>query len=258
MGSAYLNDFIENAEEDLDIILPPALRGELDFSGLQRLCERFRRRGVCNYLLTGNPTAFSFNMMQSAGAALAVLPEIDEAQKVGSQAKPLYDAIGGGFWDAAAVLARLNRTTWNQTREYEDDFLFVTFLVKHFFMNASEGECRQIIVEHERAAEGQDAEHRDICVAFLEKDGQRFHNALNKILATRAAKVEALVEQDVLAEEDWSWLRYFSLEGLALLRLADCIGLSTGTDYLHVSEGLRRANVPPFDPNAWRRGRARS
>jgi len=56
-----------------------------------------------------------------------------------------------------------------------------------------------------------------------------------------------------MPEESWSWLRYFSSEGLALLKLADRVGLAVGTEYLHVSEGLRANPTFAFDPDAWRR-----
>ncbi len=255
MSSAYLPDFVENATDDLDILVPAALRGELDFTGLQKLCDRFRQRAVCSFLMSGDPIPFATNMMQSAGAAVTLLPSIDDGQKVTSQARPLYDAIGGGFWEAADALARLSRVTWNPAREYEDDFLFVMFLVKHCFEHAAEAECRKLVAEHERAAEGGDEEHRDVCLGLLEHDGARFHAGLTQILAVRAARVEAMVARDAIAEEDWSWLRYFSSEGLALLRLADRSGLPVGSEYLHVSELLRHAPAPPFDPHAWRQPR---
>src|ERR1017187_1282051 len=105
MGSVYLPDFVENAEIELEIFIPAAERGDLDFKKLQQLCFLFRQRGVCRFLLSGDPPPLFVNFMQSASAYTAYLPSIDDGQRATSQAKPFYDAIGGGFWDSAAAIA---------------------------------------------------------------------------------------------------------------------------------------------------------
>jgi hypothetical protein len=253
MGSVYLPDFVENAEIELEIFIPAAERGDLDFKKLQQLCFLFRQRGVCRFLLSGDPQPLFVNFMQSASAYTAYLPSIDDGQRATSQAKPFYDAIGGGFWDSAAAIAMASRKTWNRAKEYEDDFLFVLFLMKHFFLKAADDECRAVLAAHEAAAEGEDQSHRDVGVAFIEKDGPRFDAALRVLLDERSKRVEGMVEREAMPEESWSWLRYFSSEGLALLKLADRVGLAVGTEYLHVSEGLRANPTFAFDPDAWRR-----
>jgi hypothetical protein len=252
VSSAYLADFIENAEYGLEILIPAATRGELDGKGIHKLCDRFRQRGACSFLLTGDPQPFFVNAMQSAGAYLAWLRRADEAQKVTSQARPFYDAAGCGFWECARGVAQASRTTWNRPREYEDDFLFMLFLMKHFFLGAEVDECRAIIARHEQAAEGADEAHRNVCLAFLERDAALFDRSLREVLQARADRAEAMVEREAIPEESWSWLRYFSLEGFALLKLADRARLPVERDYLHVSESLRFGPTFAFDPDAWR------
>jgi len=253
MGSEFLADYIDNATLELETYVPAAVRGELDFKNLLQLCFRFRQRGVCSFLLDGNPGPLLSNFMQSTGAYMAYLPGIDDAQKVTSHSKPFYDAVGAGFWDPAAFIARASRKTWNQSKEYEDDFLFVFFLMKRFFLGGSDAECRALIDAHARAAEGKDQPHRDICLGLLEKDAARFDAGLRQTLDERAERVEALIDREAMPEESWSWLRYFSSEGLAVVRLADWIGLPIDADYRHVNELVRRAPTPSFDPNAWQR-----
>jgi len=83
-----------------------------------------------------------------------------------------------------------SRKTWNRAKEYEDDFLFVLFLMKHFFLKAADDECRAVLAAHEAAAEGEDQSHRDVGVAFIEKDGPRFDAALRVLLDERSKRVE--------------------------------------------------------------------
>ena len=252
MSSSYLVDYIENARDDLEIYLPAALQGEIDFKNLLQMCFRFRQRGVCSFLLDGNPQPLFVNLMQSAGACMALLPLITDSQKSTSRANPFYDAIAGGFWDCARSIANASRPTWNRSREYEDDFLFVWFLMQHFFLGAPEQACRAIVAAHEVAAEGADQAHRNICLAFLQHDGPLFDAALRDVLAQRSETVEGFVERETMPEEVWSWLRYFSLEGLALVKLADRARLPISGEYLHVSEVLRNNPTFAFDPDAWR------
>jgi hypothetical protein len=253
MGSLYLADYIANAEDYLELLIPAGIGGSLDSRGIQKLCDAFHQRGVCSFLLGGEPQPFFVNAMQSAGAYAFYLANAADSRKVTSEARPFYAAVGCGFWDCARAIATSSRPTWDENREYEDDFLFVWFLMKHFFLGADDGECRQLIQRHEAVAGGADAAHRDVCTAFLEKNGGLFESALSELLSARAERAEKMVAREAIPEESWSWLRYFSFEGFGLLGLAARAGLSVGTDFLHVSEALRGGPSFPFDPDAWRR-----
>jgi hypothetical protein len=253
VGSLYLADYIANAEDYLEVLIPAGIRRGLDARGIQKLCDGFHQRGVCSFLLGGDPQPFFVNAMQSAGAYAFYLASADDSQKVTSEARPFYAAVGCGFWDCASAIARSSRPSWDSSREYEDDFLFVWFLMKHFFLGADEAECRLLIQRHEAVAEGADQAHRDVCTAFLDKDAGLFEHALRELLAARAERAEQMVARQAMPEEHWSWLRYFSFEGFGLLGLAARAGLSTGSDFLHVSEALRDPPSFAFDPDAWRR-----
>jgi len=252
VSSAYLADYIENAEYELQVLVPALKQGELDLRGIHLLCDTYRQRGVCSFLLTGGAQVFHLNCMQSSSAYLQFLATAERSQSATSQAKPFYDAVGSGYWDCARDIAVASRMNWNPAKEYEDDFLFVLFLLKHFFLDAVETECRHIISQHESVAEGADQAHRDVCLAFLDRDPALFDESLREILQVRAHRVEGMVAREAIPEEHWSWLRYFSSEGLALLKLAERAGLATDIDYLNVSESLRRSPEFDFDPEAWR------
>ncbi len=251
MWSYYLEAYISDSTEDLNEIVPIMQKKGLDRNGINKLGVSFRQRGACTFLHTEIPQPFFINFMQSASACLSYLKTADDNHKVTSEGG-FYDAVGIGFWDCAQEIARESRMTWNPSYEYEDDFLFVLFLMKYFFLGADQAECQQIIDRHEAAAEGQDQEHRDICLSFLNKDHLLFEKAIHSILEKRQETVEKMIENETMGEESWSWLRHFSREGLALLKLADKTGLQTGQDYLHVPELLRKGPEFDFDFNAWK------
>lgn len=252
MGSNHLGDFIENAEDLARDLIPELQAGKLDRKGISALCFSFRQHGVCTLLQNNAPDVLYLRAMQSAGAYLSFLGFANDDQKVTSEARPFLDAVGCGYWDAATEIARASRRTWNEGCEYEEDFLFVLFLMEHFFLGAPVDRSRAIIDEHERVTEGEDRAHREVCTALLERDSALFHSSLTDLLAERKERVEAMVRRDAMPEEHWSWLRYFSLEGWALLKLAERQGMQTALNYLHVPRAIRKPSPLVFDSDAWR------
>ena len=72
------------------------------------------------------------------------------------------------------------------------------------------------------------------------------------MLQDRADTVEKMIEREAIPEEHWSWLRYFSSEGFALLKLAEKIGFKTSKNYLHVHDALRKSPSFKFNYDSWR------
>ncbi len=57
-------------------------------------------------------------------------PCCPDEEKITSEVKPSFDALGGGYFDAAQAIAARSRATWHQGREYEEDFLYAHFLLQ--------------------------------------------------------------------------------------------------------------------------------
>lgn len=253
MSSAYLSSYINNANFALRRGIPALENCGLDWDGIQRLCVSFRQRGVCSLLHQGVAEPFHRNMMQSGGAFLHYLSYAPDAQKATSQAKPFLDAIGSCYWDCARAIAQQSRQTWNEDEEYEEDFLYARFLMECFFLGADQATLEQRIARQDEVLkEGGSTIRLEICKSFFERDNKHFEETLVELLDERAATVEDMIAKDELPEEAWSWLRYFSSEGLALVRLAERIGFKTKPVYLHIPAIVRTAPNITFDPDAWR------
>ncbi|WP_431686075.1 hypothetical protein [Hahella sp. NBU794] len=252
MSSPYLEDYKENAEYELEIALPIAIKETLTNMQAQSVCMYFRQRGACELLLTGEPDALYVNLMQSAALHQHYLHFAPENDKVTSRAMPFYDAIGGGYWECAEDIAKHSRLTWNQKHELEEDFLFVLFIIKHFFLGADEDECRSIIERHDEAAEGADSEYRDVCEAFLDEDSDALHDAICALLDVRAARLDKMAENESLPDEILAWSRYFSIEAFALLRLAEKKGIKTAINYSQIPEVARKSPGFKFEPDSWK------
>ncbi|WP_437949724.1 hypothetical protein WME98_02045 [Sorangium sp. So ce296] len=252
MSSAYLDAYIDNAGTRIARWVPLLASGSLGWSDVQRLCGAFRQRAVCTLLLGGTVRGFQQDLMKSGAAFAHHLRSVPEAVKITSQAKPFFDAIGAGAWSCAADIASHSRMSPDPDREYVEDFLYVQLLMKHFFLGASAAECEAILARCEAALQGADRTRVDLCAALLAGDAARFDVFLRALLDRRADLVEQAIARGAMPEEAWSWLRYFSSEGLALLRLASIKNMKIGETYRHVPDITYQAAPIPYEPDAWR------
>ena len=76
--------------------------------------------------------------------------ELSDSAKLTSRSEPFFDAIAAADFDGARAIAVASRRTWRQGEEYQEDFLFVDFVMKHFFLGAPDAECQQTLELHEQ------------------------------------------------------------------------------------------------------------
>lgn len=249
----FLSVAVSNATFMLRRWIAKLSRGPLErFADIHQVCTFFRQRGAASLLLEGTAHAYHVNTMQSAAAYLMELRRVDDAAKVTSFAKPLFDAVSSGYWDAARAMAQASRMTWNEASEYEDDFLYVLFWLQFALLEAPRSDCTATLDRYEAVLEGARDIRLEICRALLDSDVESFDVALTALLSQRAVDVTAMIERNTMSDDAAAWLRHFALEGLALLKLADRVGLARGTDYLHCPNVLHADSPFRFDPDAWR------
>ncbi|MDZ7591861.1 MAG: hypothetical protein U5L05_14535 [Rubrivivax sp.] len=252
MSAVHLPVYIENASYRIERLVPELASGRADWRQVQSLCTWFRQRGVCSLLLDADPHALYRNLMQSAAAFLHHLSACDEDGKVTSQAKPLFDALGGGYLDAARSIARASRRAWNRNKEYEDDFLYI-YLLNGLLIDPEAADLAPTLARLEVAAKGKEPTRLALCQALLARDVQAFDDALAQNLAERVDIIEGMVERGTLSAELATWMRHFAGEGFALVRLAEALGMQLPTQYLHVPSAARPLSPLAFDPGCWRR-----
>lgn len=253
MSSPFLDSYIRNAtfavERQIRLLETGGLAPQ---RGIHAMCTMFRQRGVCDLLLTGQTDGFYVNMMQSAAAFLYHLGTTADADKVTSFAKPFFDAVAGSYWDAAGEIAARSRPAWNPDYEYEDDFVYVYFLMQHAFLQGPDDTLDALLARYEAILDGAFDARLEICRALRARDDAAFHEGLVILLEQRQQNVEDLIGRGALTDEQAAWVRPFSIEGAALVKLADRLGLAAGEHYLHVPELIRGPGPFVFSKDAWR------
>lgn len=218
---------------------------------IHQLCTFFRQRGVASLLLEGTPERYHTNSMQSAAAFLYELRRASEDSKVTSFARPLFDAVSSGYWDCAIEIARDSRASWNPDHEYEDDFQYVRFWMLYGLLDAPSHEIEAVLTRYEQVLEGAPDTRLDICRALFEHDETAFDASLRQFLQNRRAEVDDMVRRSVMLGETAAWLQHFSLEGVALLKLAERHGMTAVATYLHCPDILKPDSPFVFNPGAW-------
>ncbi|MFY0562676.1 Imm49 family immunity protein [Archangium lansingense] len=177
---------------------------------------------------------------------------MDEGAKRLGKSRPFFDAVAAGDYEGAALIARHSRRSWAQGEEYEEDFLFVDFLMKLFFLDAPARDCEALLERYEACLQGAEDLRLDICKALLSADSEAFNEALERFLEARKDSLEEMAETQTFPEEMRATEWNLSVEGVALARLAERKGLRTEEEYLHVPSLAREDEPMSFHEDSWK------
>jgi hypothetical protein len=254
---------IDNARDQLEEVLPAFAAGQLRQRDLAYgLAALFRPHGTCRMLVDGVAVPLFIGQMQAASVYLFRLPTLTDEEKLTSRAACWWDAIAGGYWEAARDIARWSRTSHNPNREHEDDFLYVMFLMQRYFGRPHGADAAALdVFDREQASrlerwrvvlEGAPDPKLDLCLALQAKDRDAFQQALLEVGEKRQRDLQVKEATGKLLPELALWLKPVWPEGMALMRLAERDGLGSDFECPDVPPLLRI--TPPFhyDPDAWR------
>lgn len=252
MTSQFLPVFKSNAVFELAEMLPAIVDGDADFLTVIHFCRNYRIKGICTLFMDGVPKGLHLDLHKSGRAFLYSLKNMKDADKVTSKGQPFFDAIASNDLECAREIAKHSRLTWNNEEEYEDDFLYVFFLMKHFFLGGTDTENESIIQRYDQLLAGETDVQFDLCRAFFCKDNALFEKTLDQFLIERKKRFKKLVSTDSIPEEVAATEGNFCCEGLALVKLAETKGFKTQNKYLFIPSVARADVSISFDQEDWR------
>ena len=236
---------------------------------LEALSEYFQALGICHILETVDLDQFRENLVRSAYARRYFLRKSREERNDADlrlalgRTEAFLDAVAAHHLSLAREIATLSIDTWRPSWEYEDDFCYYFFL-QHLILRdpAVESELRDILIRFDKVVGKGDSPRLDICRALLNRNGDAFHASLVALMEQRREELQNLLER--MLEPDPKtcvcWARSFvSIEGLALLRIAELQGITpvepgeelplcpslallpvSDRDYIDMFEGIER------------------
>jgi hypothetical protein len=250
MSSEFLWVHRDNAEEILDEAMPLMLGKKLSYDQLVAICENYRIKGIAQLLLDVEPARLHRALHDSAQAFLFGLAGVPADQIIVSAAAPLFDAVACLALPLARQIAAALPLKWQSDVEYEEDFLQVSFLCRHFLLDQPVEAGRDL----ERLAElAPDEPMVRVCQALVARDGEAFATAFADFLAAYQKRQQTYLDAERLAPEAAATLPFFCTEGLALLRFAESLGLPLESEYPTIPAIARGDWSASFDARAWQR-----
>jgi hypothetical protein len=241
----------------IEEMLPSALSRKLTHSQVAGFCALFRRIGIARLFLTGLPEELFGELSRSGRALLYFLEGAGDDAKVTSKSEPFFDAVACNDAEAAQAIARQSRSTWNTGREYEDDFLYVYFLMSRFALESDRTTLPALLDRWTQLLQGGEDLRLPLCRALLASDQRLFDASLEALVTARERDAQRRIRNEELHPDDAPTTAKLWVELLALLRFADQAGLQT-PEHLplapSVARRLDRARLPP--PDAWRQVRS--
>jgi hypothetical protein len=251
MPASDLGIYLSNAQLEVEEQLPAVVARKASLTDTLFVCRRFRMVAIGYLLLTGAAAEFQLNLHKSGRAYLHFLRYAKDDRKCTSKAVPFFDAIASGDLQCAKAIALASRMTWNAEEEYEEDFLYVAFLMGHFFLGHDKGQSRAILDPYVKLSQAQPDLRADMCIAFIEKDSMKFEASLEQFLSERQARYQRLLLTGAIPPEEMATEARISVEGLALIRLAEMGGFSLQPEYLLVPSICRTKPAITYGDNDW-------
>jgi hypothetical protein len=229
----------------------PVARVGLDLeesaAGLQAL-------GICNLLLYADPDRFYENLVRSGHTRRYFLRKsrdegnLDDFRLAISRWDSFLDVVACGHFQLARDIVALSASHWISGGEYEDDFLYRYFL--HNFISPPDPQrdarLHESLTRWKAWLSGQPSARLNCCAALLAREPTAFDESFDGLVAHRQAEIAKQRKMELAADIGFEPRSQVFVEGLALLRMAQAIGLILRADYPMCPAIARAAASKPF------------
>jgi hypothetical protein len=254
MRSNYVPLAIKNAGVALEVIVPEVISQPPVLTHYMQVARLYRRVATGILLASGHPRDFYANLFNSSRAFLHFLNRATDEQKVTSKAEAFFDAVACRDEYGARAMATLSRHSINRGKEYEEDFIYVSLLMRRFYLDASAADLQSMLREWEMYAADNLDLRLDVCRALIDGDGVAFHEAVATAVDAKIEEWERLRETEMLHPDEASTTCRVSTEVLAWVEFADRVGLKIEPEYRLAPSLARHFDLAAFpDEDAWQR-----
>lgn len=217
-----------------------------------KITESYRALAIISLLIDADTDTFYHDLIRSAKTreyylTRCKLDNYSDFRISTSRNEPFFDALAANDFGLARQLADLSPKVWRTEYEYEDDFYYTRIF--HDFTSLDDMNntpYKTLLRRFEESLEGSESARFKLCYALIGRNQQGFEKAFNELLIERTDAVEQ--ESRIFLSEDINVAlnHKIFIEGLAILRVAERIGLKTYNDYLYCPAIARQPTGKPF------------
>lgn len=216
---------------------------------------RYRRMALCELLMEGRRDRYFAFLCKAALLQRHLLQlasrrsGIDPIHLCASMTQAPVNALAAGCLDVAEATARAMPAQPLEGMEYEDDFLFYDFL-RTLVLRLTPG---PVLSRWLAVLAGGEDPYFDVCRALADGDSAGFTRAFEALLEHRVAQCEHVRRTQGADGEQYLSEAFVFMKGLALLRLAELLGMETRTEYPLIPRFARLPmNGTPLSASSWR------
>ncbi|OZG73804.1 hypothetical protein BTA51_08320 [Hahella sp. CCB-MM4] len=250
MSTHLLPVFFDNAAYDVGRLVPAVMAPGAELTEVLALNTHYRIRGISDLFMRARPEVCLDCFHRGGRAYKQWLMKANEGKKATGLGVPFFDAVISGDEDGARQIASFSRQTHNPNLEYEEDFLYLHYLMEVFYRNNEEhGEA--ILTAYEDTL-AQDDFRFDICRALQAGDSELFEEALALLWEDHEALYLKLANADTVGMERVKTEGRLCVEALALVILARRRGLAVQDDYPFVPSILCEPVSLAYSDHSWK------
>ncbi|MFL5354793.1 Imm49 family immunity protein [Archangium sp.] len=203
---------------------------------LHQISSHERMLAIALLLAEADTEGFFRHLAMSGEAHKQLLLEVRDVGQVvrfaaSGNVHPFCDALVAGHEPLAREIANLSPGQWMPGEEYEEDFVYGRFL--HFLLlDGFRVSARQeaLLARMAELDEEPDARQR-LCRALFERDASAFETSLADASRAHEQHCEELEARRFSPSAEGQTERYVFIEGLALLRMAEAVGIRTEPEH---------------------------
>jgi len=213
---------------------------------------KLRAAAIIALLAKGNSDSYFHNLIRSGRCRLQYLQRLQAAgraadhHQASARCGPFLDAVAAADFGLARQIAALSPTAWLQGHEYEDDYCYAQLLHAVIAAQRDQGAVEKMVQRFETALAGRQDARLPCVQALLQRDQAAFDSAFEALLGQRTKEIEAEKARHKIEEPPLIAQRQVYVEGLALLRIADRLGIVTQSEYLYCPSLARVPMQAPF------------
>lgn len=224
------------------------------------LCDElnifYRTCGIAAILIDLDSDKFYHMLIRSGYTRLFLLEQFSGEHKMESRfckitrSNGLFDSIAANRIDIAKEIADLSPMKWNKKFEYEDDYCFILFI--HEMIKNPENNILEFILQRFKGIlANQSSSKYDVCFSLLERDDSSFDQSFMAMLNDWENELDRQAKSIGRNEVEFSTAKYVYIQGLALLKMAEKLGIKTKDEYLFCPKEARMKLVKPFPENGY-------
>jgi Immunity protein 49 len=211
---------------------------------------KLRMLACFRLLKDGRPDSFYHNLIRSGMTRRHYLNRciaegaLEDHFRGSGRYLPFCDSVAAGEFELASSIIELSPAEFLRGHEYEDDYCYGRILYSVF--SGTNEELPVLLTRFADYLEGAENGRLLVASALAQRDQSAFEKAFEHLLLDREQEIAADAARGQIGSPQVIMGRRIFIEGLAILRIAERLGLSTEDEYLFCPSIARVPMTRPF------------